>query len=165
MVSFSPGAGIPQQRVRIPPGTYGLRIMPRGGMLESAHFIRMQCCLNPMARPRTAGSPDPEVTFEQAMSELEGIVHVLEDSRLPLDELVEKYERGAGLLKVCQQRLNAAQQRIELITRNDSEAPELEAFAAGGEENAETAAPSAAPAPKTARKTSPPANSDEIRLF
>jgi exodeoxyribonuclease VII small subunit len=115
----------------------------------------------PMARPRPAGSPEPEVTFEQAMSELEEIVHVLEDSRLPLDELVEKYERGAGLLRICQTRLNAAQQRIELITRGGGETPRLEPFPEAG------SAPAAAASPKTPRKTSSPdnANIDEIRLF
>jgi exodeoxyribonuclease VII small subunit len=115
-----------------------------------------------MARPRTAGSPEPEVTFEQAMTELEEIVHVLEDSRLPLDELVEKYERGAGLLRICQKRLNAAQQRIELITRSNGEAPRLEPFPESG-----TAPAEAVPPPKPLRKTSSSdhADIDEIRLF
>ena len=116
-----------------------------------------------MARPRPTGSPDPEVTFEQAMSELEEIVHVLEDSRLPLDELVEKYERGALLLGICQKRLNAAQQRIELITRRGTEAPLLEPFSDSGTNPAASPAP-----PKLPRKTSSPSeytNSDEIRLF
>ncbi len=116
-----------------------------------------------MARPRTAGSPDPEVTFEQAMSQLEEIVHVLEDSRLPLDELVEKYERGSGLLRVCQQRLDAAQQRIDLITRAGEAPPRLEPFPPGGTVPAD---PAPSP-PKTSRKVSSPdqANIDEIRLF
>ena len=54
-----------------------------------------------MARSKSATAPESGVSFEQAMSELEEIVHVLEDSQLPLEELVEKYERGAGLLRVC----------------------------------------------------------------
>ena len=96
------------------------------------------------------------------MSELEDIVHVLEDSRLPLDELVEKYERGAGLLRICQTRLNAAQQRIELITRSAGDAPQLEPFTAGGAE-----VPSASQPPKSPRKSSSPdhADNDDIRLF
>jgi exodeoxyribonuclease VII small subunit len=124
-----------------------------------------------MARPRATGNAEPELSFEQAMSELEEIVHVLEDSRLPLDELVEKYERGALLRGICQKRLDAAQQRIELITRKGSEPPVLEPFPEGGTEPAAAASPPLPPAPppppKTARKTSSPeyANSDEIRLF
>jgi exodeoxyribonuclease VII small subunit len=98
------------------------------------------------------------------MSELEEIVHVLEDSRLPLDELVEKYERGAGLLRICQKRLNAAQQRIDLITRsNTGEPPRLEPFS----EDSPPAPAAPAQQPKQPRKTSSPdhANIDEIRLF
>lgn len=114
-----------------------------------------------MARPRTAGTPESGVNFEQAMSELEEIVHVLEDSQLPLEELVEKYERGAGLLRICQQRLNNAQQRIELITRNAAGETVLAPLDA---EN-EPAAPAPAP-PKVSRKTSPSDHAnDEIRLL
>ena len=96
------------------------------------------------------------------MSELEQIVHVLEDSRLPLDELVDKYECGAGLLRVCQARLQAAQQRIELITRSSGEQPTLEPLPAGG-----AASPPPAPAKPAARKSSSSdhADTDEIRLF
>ena len=96
------------------------------------------------------------------MSELEEIVHVLEDSRLPLEELVEKYERGALLLGICQKRLNGAQQRIELITRRGTEAPVLVSMAESSSEPA-----SAPAAPKASRKSSSPenSNSDEIRLF
>ena len=92
------------------------------------------------------------------MNELEEIVHQLEDGTLPLDQLVEKYERGSGLLKVCRQRLDAAQQRIETITRNAAGGVELES-AAGADP--------ASPAPKSPRKTASPdhAHSDEIRLF
>lgn len=115
----------------------------------------------PMARPRSAGIPEPGVTFEQAMSELEEIVHVLEDSQLPLEELVEKYERGAGLLRICQQRLHNAQQRIELIGRNAAGETVLEPLDAEVEP-----APSAAAPQKISRK-SPPSDhaNDEIRLL
>jgi exodeoxyribonuclease VII small subunit len=92
------------------------------------------------------------------MTELEELVHALEDGSLPLDLLVEKYERGAGLLKVCRQRLDTAQQRIEFITRSATGGVALEPVSGEG------AAPTA---PKSGRKASPSdhANSDEIRLF
>ena len=111
-----------------------------------------------MPRQRSAGTPENEVTFEQAMSELEEIVHVLEDGTLPLDGLVEKYERGSSLLRLCQERLHSAQQRIEMIRQR----------ADGTQEVAPFAAESSAPAtPRPARKISSPdhAPSDEIRLF
>jgi len=114
-----------------------------------------------MARPKTAGTPETGVTFEQAMSELEEIVHVLEDSQLPLEELVEKYERGAGLRHLCQQLLNNAQQRIELITRNAAGETILEPLDAANEPAAAPSAP-----PKVSRKPSPSDHAnDEIRLL
>ena len=92
------------------------------------------------------------------MSELEEIVHVLEDSQLPLEELVEKYERGAGLLRNCQQRLNNAQQRIELIRSNAAGETILEPL------DADDAPPAPAP-PKISRKTPSDHANDEIRLL
>ena len=112
-----------------------------------------------MAKSVSAGPADSTKSFEDAMSELEGIVHVLEDSRLPLDELVLNYERGSLLLQICQQRLDAAQQRIEIINQTKAGGLTTAPF-----EKSDTPPP--APA-KPARKASSPdhANSDEIRLL
>ena len=114
-----------------------------------------------MARPKSATVPDSGVNFEQAMSELEEIVHVLEDSQLPLEELVEKYERGAGLLRVCQQRLNNAQQRIELITRSAAGETVLEPLDAA----TDSAPPVASPSKFPRKTSSPDQDNDEIRLL
>ena len=95
------------------------------------------------------------------MSELEEIVHVLEDSQLPLEELVEKYERGAALLRNCQQRLTSAQQRIELIRSNASGETILES-----PDTEDSPGPTTAASPKIFRK--PPSSdhaNDEIRLL
>ena len=112
-----------------------------------------------MAKSPPAGTPESTQTSEDAMSELEAIVHVLEDSRLPLDQLVVNYERGSQLLRVCQQRLDSAQQRIEIINRTSSGEPVAAAM-----EKTESTTPASA---KSARKSSSPdhANSDEIRLL
>lgn len=92
------------------------------------------------------------------MNELEEIVGVLESGDLPLEDLVQKYERGAGLLNVCRQRLDVAQQRIEMVTRNATGGVELSSTAGDDEP-----APSAA---KPARKTSSSEHAhDEIRLL
>ena len=112
-----------------------------------------------MARSKSAAVPESGVSFEQAMSELEEIVHVLEDSQLPLEELVDKYERGAGLLRICQQRLNNAQQRIEQITRNAGGETVMEPLDAEDE-------PAAVAPQKVSRKTpSLDHANDEIRLL
>jgi exodeoxyribonuclease VII small subunit len=53
--------------------------------------------------------------FEEALAELEGIVGEMEGDRIPLDELLKKYERGTGLLHLCQGHIAKARERIEQI--------------------------------------------------
>lgn len=56
-----------------------------------------------------------ELSFEQALRELEGVVRRLESGDVPLDESIDLYERGEKLRNACQARLDAAQARIEKI--------------------------------------------------
>lgn len=56
-----------------------------------------------------------DMTFEQALRELETVVRKLESGDVPLDESIDLYERGENLRKACQKRLDAAQERIEKI--------------------------------------------------
>lgn len=55
-------------------------------------------------------------SFEQALSELEDVVEAMEDGKIPLEELIAKYERGAELINHCDTMLEKAKKRIELIT-------------------------------------------------
>lgn len=57
-----------------------------------------------------------EMTFEQAMGELERIVRGLESGDIALEESIAAYERGAKLRAHCESKLNAAKARIEKIT-------------------------------------------------
>ncbi len=59
--------------------------------------------------------PIEELSFREAMDELEGIVGVLESNTLELEESLEKYERGVALLKNLQGRLNDAQQKVDVL--------------------------------------------------
>lgn len=52
------------------------------------------------------------------MERLETAVEQMENSKLPLEELIRCYEEGTRLIKVCSERLAAAEQRIEVITRD-----------------------------------------------
>ena len=56
-----------------------------------------------------------EMTFEDALRELEQVVRRLESGEVPLDESIALYERGEKLRAHCQARLDAAQARIEKI--------------------------------------------------
>ena len=59
-------------------------------------------------------------SFEEALAELETIVHELEEGAIPLAQGLARYEAGIGLLKQCYQLLEHAQRRIELLNRVDS---------------------------------------------
>ncbi len=61
-----------------------------------------------------------EFTFEDSVSELEEIVISMEEDQLPLQELIDKYERGAGLHKQCEAFLTSAKKRLEVIA-NDTQ--------------------------------------------
>ena len=65
-----------------------------------------------MSQPATA--PD-DLTFEQALAELEAIVSQLESGQTALDRSIELYERGEKLKNRCETLLKAAEARIEKI--------------------------------------------------
>ena len=62
---------------------------------------------------------DPGLTFERALEELEEIVARMEDGKLPLEESLAAYQRGAELLKFCEGKLTAAQARIAILEGNE----------------------------------------------
>ena len=56
------------------------------------------------------------LSFEESLSELEGIVRDLETGNAPLENSIEAYERGVALKKHCEAKLRDAQAKIEKIT-------------------------------------------------
>lgn len=58
---------------------------------------------------------DKNLTFEQALSQLEEIVNQLERGEVSLDDAVAAYEKGSMLRKQCQQRLDEARLKVEKI--------------------------------------------------
>lgn len=54
-------------------------------------------------------------SFEAAVSELETIVQQMEAGSLTLEDALERYQRGMGLLKFCQEALGDAEQRIRVL--------------------------------------------------
>ena len=57
-----------------------------------------------------------EMSFEDAMAELEAVVGQLERGDVPLDESIRLYERGAALKKRCQEKLKEAEEKVAAIT-------------------------------------------------
>src|SRR5712692_3013844 len=70
-----------------------------------------------------------ELNFEGAMNRLEAVVEEMESGKLLLEELIVRYEEGMKLVKICQERLTSAEQRIEIITRNNAGKASVKEFA------------------------------------
>ncbi|MGI9331974.1 MAG: exodeoxyribonuclease VII small subunit [Gammaproteobacteria bacterium] len=63
------------------------------------------------------------IDFERALNELETLVESMEDGELSLEEALRGYERGVALSRTCQQALDAAEQRISILSQDaDGEA-------------------------------------------
>lgn len=60
------------------------------------------------------------IHFEQSISELEEIVKQLEKGELSLDNSLTQFEKGISLAKRCQEVLQQAEQKIELLTNKQS---------------------------------------------
>lgn len=60
---------------------------------------------------------DDSMTFEQAMARLEEIAGAMESGEQGLDQMIAAFEEGAGLVKFCNERLDAIEKRIEALVR------------------------------------------------
>ncbi|CUK08501.1 Exodeoxyribonuclease 7 small subunit [Ruegeria denitrificans] len=61
-------------------------------------------------------TPVDQMTFEQAMKELEAVVGQLERGDVALDQSIALYERGAALKKRCEEELKRAEEKVAAIT-------------------------------------------------
>jgi len=61
-----------------------------------------------------------EMTFEQAIDALTGIVDGIEAGQMPLQESIDNYENGMALIKHCRTILQAAEKKIEKIASEKS---------------------------------------------
>ena len=67
-------------------------------------------------------------TLETAMQRVSEIVSSMESGDMPLEKLIESYEEGTALVKMCQENLDAAEKRIQIIARNARGEVSLEEF-------------------------------------
>ena len=63
----------------------------------------------------SAPKPVQELSFEQALDELDALVRRMEAGELPLEEAIAAYRRGAELTRYCQGKLAAAEQEIRQL--------------------------------------------------
>ncbi|WP_406664279.1 exodeoxyribonuclease VII small subunit [Gallaecimonas sp. GXIMD1310] len=55
------------------------------------------------------------MTFEQSLGELEQVVQLLEQGELSLDEALKQFERGVALSRASEQKLQAAEQKVQVL--------------------------------------------------
>ncbi len=60
-----------------------------------------------------------KMKFEDAMTSLENIVKKLESSTLALDESLSAFEEAVGLIRLCNEKLEAAEQKVMVLTEAD----------------------------------------------
>ncbi len=63
--------------------------------------------------PADAGTPAP--SYEAAVGELERLVAAMEGGQMPLDRLLEAYQRGSELLELCRGKLKAVEDRVRVL--------------------------------------------------
>jgi exodeoxyribonuclease VII small subunit len=75
--------------------------------------------MHPVMRNPKTPAPAPastaEMSYEDALGELERLVASMEEGQLPLDRLMQSYERGAELLQLCRSRLDAVEQQVKVL--------------------------------------------------
>lgn len=68
--------------------------------------------------------PVTEMTFEEAMAELEQVVGQLERGDVALEDSIKLYERGAELKKRCEAKLKEAEEKVAAITLDGEGQPQ-----------------------------------------
>ena len=60
-----------------------------------------------------------KISFEESIEQLEDIVNKLENGDVPLDEAIDEFEKAMELVKVCNEKLNNAEESIAKIVKDN----------------------------------------------
>ncbi len=77
----------------------------------------------PDAAQAGSGRPVEDLSFEEAMAELEGVVERLDSGDVALDLSIALYERGAALKDRCSAKLAEAEEKVAAITLDEAGQP------------------------------------------
>jgi exodeoxyribonuclease VII small subunit len=83
-----------------------------------------------MARKDSTHKP-----FESALTELEQVVDRLESGELSLEEALAAFEKGVGLVKYCNQKLNEVEKKVEILIKDKEGKLQLQSFEEAAEED------------------------------
>ncbi|MBO3650951.1 MULTISPECIES: exodeoxyribonuclease VII small subunit [Bacillus amyloliquefaciens group] len=62
-----------------------------------------------------------ELTFEEAMKGLEGIVAKLEEGDVPLEQAINYFQKGMALSKMCHEKLQHVEKQMDFILKDNGE--------------------------------------------
>lgn len=79
-------------------------------------------------KPAQSDSKEQSISFENSLSELESIVTRLESGELPLEDALNEFERGVQLARQGQQKLQQAEQRVQILLNDNNDDAALAPF-------------------------------------
>ncbi len=65
-------------------------------------------------------SKNKSISFEEALKKLEETVKALESGTVPLEESLKLYEEGVTLVKLCNTKLDEAQQKVMILQKGEN---------------------------------------------
>ncbi len=71
-----------------------------------------------MAKKKKTSQDAESPNFEHSLKELESIVEELESGDVPLDETLQKFERGMKLVQFCHTKLNDAEAKLKILVKD-----------------------------------------------
>jgi exodeoxyribonuclease VII small subunit len=77
-----------------------------------------------------AKKDQPNKKFETALEELEQVVEQLESGDLSLEDSLAAFEKGVGLVKLCNQKLTEVEKKVELLVKDKEGKLQLKPFEA-----------------------------------
>lgn len=69
----------------------------------------------------TSRKKTENLSFEQSMQELEGIVSQMEQGELSLEDALQSFERGIALARHSQQKLKQAEQKVQILMEQNGQ--------------------------------------------
>jgi exodeoxyribonuclease VII small subunit len=85
--------------------------------------------------PASSKTPSAQKTrFEDALKRLEGVVEQLEDGEIALEEALKLFEEGVRLSRVCAKKLDEAEKKIEILSRDEDGKVRTRPFGDDGED-------------------------------
>ena len=68
---------------------------------------------------------EEKLSFEESLEKLEEIVNRLENGNVPLDDAIEEFKNAMDLVKICNEKLEAAEESIGKIVKDNGEVVEF----------------------------------------